>query len=424
MEGKVLTNRNFRLYLFGIATSTIGNIFYGFATSWYILSLTGSALQFSLFFIVGNVIRSLTLLFSGRFIDTHNKLNIMIYTDFIRGTAIALGALLMYVNPVSSFEVIALYLINIILSVCDAFFVPASNAIIPQIVEKDHLTQAWSLYSLVDNIDYMVSMALVGILYPLIGVAGIFAIDAITYFISALSEKLIVLKPSNETVSSVKKNYREKSSKNILANLKVAFTENRKVYYLLFLFSFYSFFAMALGRVGYSYLFNQVLEVQPIYLSIFNFIGIIGGIIVARKLYVENEEFNIMNSFKESLGIIFLITVCVFSSIYYWQKTQYNMSILIILLCVYNFVRSASIEKLFTHLNVVYSNSITEDQRATFYANKDILTEIVMAVSTFVAGIIIDFSFNSFMLFVLLGFMSVFLFALTKFKYIDMKSNN
>jgi len=68
-----------------------------------------------------------------------------------------------------------------------AFFLPASGALVPQTVSATYLQQANALMGLTRSTTWVVGPAVSGLLVALAGPGWVFAIDAVTFVVSALS---------------------------------------------------------------------------------------------------------------------------------------------------------------------------------------------------------------------------------------------
>lgn len=78
-------NKQFTLYLTGLIVSTIGNVIYELAISYWVLETTGSKSLMSLSLSIGMFVRMLLLPVAGAVGDSINKKWIMIAMDAFRG---------------------------------------------------------------------------------------------------------------------------------------------------------------------------------------------------------------------------------------------------------------------------------------------------------------------------------------------------
>ena len=179
---KLMMNRNLGLLLSGQFVSQIGDKFYMLALAIWVLDTTkstammGGILFCSFFptFLMGFV--------AGAVVDKYDRKTIIVAADFIRGLVVAAVAGLYYLNLLN---IHVIFISQILLSVCAAFFNPAIPAVIPQIVDKSRLARANSMTSFVRGFSSMIGPALGGIAVATLGYTAVFAFNAASFIISA-----------------------------------------------------------------------------------------------------------------------------------------------------------------------------------------------------------------------------------------------
>ena len=189
----VFRNRNYTLTFLGALVSNIASLFYSFAVSFYILKITGNnALIQGLYLAIGGVTFCIVTLFGGVVADRFNKAKIMYICDYLKG-AIIIGftLFLMFVIKTTTWQVVALFIVNFLGNAIAGLFAPASNALIPQIVEEDQFQQAQSYFSILSSFQSIVGVVLAGVLYTLIPINVLFFIVGGCYLLSAISEMFI-----------------------------------------------------------------------------------------------------------------------------------------------------------------------------------------------------------------------------------------
>jgi MFS family permease len=88
------------------------------------------------------------------------------------------------------------FMIGASLSLVTAFFEPAAQAVILQLVEKEDLNRANSMNQMVSGLCTILGPVLGATAISLFGVTSVFLFNGISYFISALFSKMIVLNNS------------------------------------------------------------------------------------------------------------------------------------------------------------------------------------------------------------------------------------
>lgn len=189
----VFTNKNFTLTFLGALVSNVASLFYSFAVSFYILKITdNNALLQGLYLAAGGVTFCIVTLFGGVISDRFNKAKIMYICDYLKG-AIIIGFtfLLMFVIKTTTGQVVALFIVSILLNAIAGIFTPASNALLPQIVDEDSFQQAESYFSILNSFQSIFGILLAGILYSLVPINVLFFVVGGCYILSAISEMFI-----------------------------------------------------------------------------------------------------------------------------------------------------------------------------------------------------------------------------------------
>lgn len=189
----VFTNKNFTLTFLGALVSNVASLFYSFAVSFYILKITdNNALLQGLYLAAGGVTFCIVTLFGGVISDRFNKAKIMFICDYLKG-AIIIGFtfLLMFVIKTTTGQVVALFIVSILLNAIAGIFNPASSALLPQIVDEDSFQQAESYFSILNSFQSIFGILLAGILYSLVPINVLFFVVGGCYILSAISEMFI-----------------------------------------------------------------------------------------------------------------------------------------------------------------------------------------------------------------------------------------
>jgi MFS family permease len=178
-----LKHRPFALLWAGQTTSRLGDSLHRIALAWWVLEKTGSAAAMGTVLVLTQIPLLLFLLIGGIVVDRFPRIRIMFISDVLSGLVVTFIAVFSWLDIL---EIWHIYVASITFGFVEAFFFPAYQAIIPQITPADMLTSANSLNGL--------SQRLTGIIGPTIGAALVaaggtplaFALDALSFFISAL----------------------------------------------------------------------------------------------------------------------------------------------------------------------------------------------------------------------------------------------
>jgi MFS family permease len=188
----VLGERQFRRYFVGQTTSWLGDGLLPVAISFAVLDLTGSATDLGLVLAVRMVPIIVFLLVGGVWADRLPRQLVMIASDVVRGgTQAILAALLL----TGSAELWHLLVLQAVYGTGEAFWRPASTALLPSIVSRGRLPQANALMAVAVNGSYTVGPVLAGILVSTVGSGAAIAIDAATFGVSTIALLLLRVPP-------------------------------------------------------------------------------------------------------------------------------------------------------------------------------------------------------------------------------------
>ncbi len=180
---EALQFREFRLLWLGQLTTAIGQWMDQVARGWLLYDLTGSPLQLGL---VG-MIRIFPLLFlspiAGTLADRYGRKTQLIAAQSANAIAnVVLGLLILH-GGVEPWHV---YATGLVASTVQVFQQPARQAMVPESVDRAHLTNAIGLNSIAFNLSRTVGPAIAGAIIALIGPGGSYITQAGIYLLSTL----------------------------------------------------------------------------------------------------------------------------------------------------------------------------------------------------------------------------------------------
>jgi MFS family permease len=196
----VLGRRTFRLLWLGEGVSLIGDQFAFIALPWLVLQLTGDAFAMGAVLAVAGVPRALFMLFGGALTDRFSPRRVMLVTNLARMLFVGVLAAVILAGGI---ELWMIYLFALCFGLADAFFYPAASAIVPDILPREQLQIGNSITQGTAQLSVFLGPVLAGSVIALFGqeaaagapdlrgVGLAFAIDALTFLISALTLKLM-----------------------------------------------------------------------------------------------------------------------------------------------------------------------------------------------------------------------------------------
>jgi MFS family permease len=173
-------NRNFRRLWSAQVVSEIGDWFYTLAIYNLLLQLTGRAGSVALALVLQVLPQTVIGPTAGVVNDRRRRKRVMIASDIGR-TLIVLCMLLIR----SKAMVWLVYPLLTAETLLAAFFEPARNAVIPNIVEREDVVLANTLSSSTWSVNLMVGATLGGVVAALLGRDAVFLLNALSFVVSA-----------------------------------------------------------------------------------------------------------------------------------------------------------------------------------------------------------------------------------------------
>jgi MFS family permease len=176
---RALRNPNFRLFWSGNFLSNIGTWMQNVAQGWLVLTLTGnSAFWLGVVGFAGSIPFLFFTLFGGVIADRVNKRKMLLFTQSIMMVLAFLLAGLAYWNVITVWEVAAIAFANgLVMSMNQ----PSFQALVPRLVKREDLTNAIALNSAQFNMSRILGPTLGGYAMALVGVAGNFFSNGVSF---------------------------------------------------------------------------------------------------------------------------------------------------------------------------------------------------------------------------------------------------
>jgi MFS family permease len=181
----LLSSRDFRLLFAGRCVSLLGDGAFLVAMAWEAYTLSDAPTALSLLGIAMTVPLIALLLVGGLVSDRHDRRRVMLMADAIR------AALLLVMGALAVGGVLRLWQMMVVVAIygaAQAFFDPASDAILPELLPGERLGEANALEQLVRPLALrMAGPALGGILVGTLGPGAAFMADGASFVASALA---------------------------------------------------------------------------------------------------------------------------------------------------------------------------------------------------------------------------------------------
>lgn len=204
-----LWNKNFLLLLQGQMVSSFGDIVYQMALGFWVFQVTKSTALMGIIMAVAMIPKIVLGIIAGVFVDRWDRKKIIVFMDLIRGVAVTAVAIII----LSGYESVwSIMVVGIILGACSAFFDPCMSSVMPDIVPKEKIVNANSIYSTGLFIIGLTGTAVGGVLYKVFTAPILFLINGLSYLLSSFTEMFIKLpktEQSQDTEFSFKEDFKK-----------------------------------------------------------------------------------------------------------------------------------------------------------------------------------------------------------------------
>jgi Transmembrane secretion effector len=177
-----LAHRDYRRLLGGMSISQLGDGLFLVALAWQVYALSNTPTALAFIGIAMTVPTVACLLIGGAVSDRYDRRLVMLGADFVRAAVLAALAALASAGSLRMWQ---LLLAVVFYGAATAFFNPASDALVPQLLPADALAQANSLDQLIRPLALRLGgPALGGLLVGAFGTGAAFGFDAVSFAVS------------------------------------------------------------------------------------------------------------------------------------------------------------------------------------------------------------------------------------------------
>jgi MFS family permease len=174
------TYRDFRVLWFGSCTSSIGTWMQSVAENWLVLSLTGSAFFLGLDAFLQQLPIILFMLIGGVLADRFDRRRTLIVSQYIQMSCAFTLAMLVFSGHVQIWQILTL---SFITGSAQAFGGPASQALVPSLVDKSVLPNAIALNSIQFNLARVIGPLLAGAALAAFGMVSCFSLNGLSFLV-------------------------------------------------------------------------------------------------------------------------------------------------------------------------------------------------------------------------------------------------
>ncbi|HEX3689952.1 MAG TPA: MFS transporter [Solirubrobacteraceae bacterium] len=192
-----LAHRDYRLLVGGMSVSLLGDGLFLVALAWQVYALSNAPTALASVGIAMTIPTIVCLLLGGAVSDRYDRRMVMLCADAVRALGLGVLAALSVSGSLRLWELMA---VGVVYGAATAFFDPASDALVPQLLPAEDLAQANSLDQLIRPLALrLAGPAVGGALIAAIGVGWSFGLDAASFVVSAAT--LLAMSPVRRAVS-------------------------------------------------------------------------------------------------------------------------------------------------------------------------------------------------------------------------------
>jgi MFS family permease len=210
MTVSTVFSKEYKIFIFGLLISRLGDSLYIFALPWIAFQLTGSAVIMSSLFAINVLPIVLFGPLVGVIVDRYDRRKLLWIADI---ASIILVSLVPILHSLHLLEIWHLYVITFILAVMSMLFDVTTVTLIPQIAGAS-LTKANSLYQMVNQLSSLFGPMLAGFSISFIGGFQVLWINVLSFIATLIA---VLLLPSTKTLNST--NNEKNTFQNVFADL-------------------------------------------------------------------------------------------------------------------------------------------------------------------------------------------------------------
>ncbi len=309
-----LRYRDFRLMWFGEFISQAGTQMQTITINWHIYVLTGSAVALGLTGLMRLIPMIVFSLTGGMFADTHDRRRLLLFTQSAMMLFAALLGLLTNVGWVS---VAIIYLLAAMTSAAAAFDTPARKSLPPNLVPKEHLTNAISLYNVMNQAASILGPTIAGFVIAWVGIAAVYWINAFS-FLAVLLALVLIKTPTQEKLGTVRMGWRSFAD-------GIRFVRRTEIIWTTMLIDFFAtIFASASALLPI--FARDILQVGPEGLGILYAAESTGAVLAGVGMSLLG------NVHRKGLVMLCAISVYGLATVFYGTSNQFILSLFFLML--------------------------------------------------------------------------------------------
>jgi MFS transporter, DHA3 family, macrolide efflux protein len=262
-KSSLLLNSNFILLWQGQFVSLAGTSLGSIALALWIAETTRSATLMGTIMMITALPGLFLMPVGGAFADRHERKKIIVSCDLINGMLALCLAGAFYLGTTNpGLAVTALVVVSLGMTVTDSFFIPAVNAITPDLVKRDQLLAANALIDSTTRLAGLAGKLAGGALYRLLGAPMLLLADGLTFLVSAVSESFIRVEPREAKENAAAEG--QKARNGLLADVRNG---------LIYIWQWQGLRLMVLASAGIHFFMAPLFVLLPFYVTDSRYLG-------------------------------------------------------------------------------------------------------------------------------------------------------
>ena len=192
---RALSNRNYRRFWIGAFLSNVGTWMQAGAQAWLVLQLTNSPFWLGLDAFMATAPGFVFTLLGGVFADLIDRRRLLLYTQVVAGLAALALAALVATDAVNRWMVLAF---SFVTGCCMALASPSYLAMTYDLVGREDLGNAIAMNSTQFQLSRVIGPALFGVAFHVLGLAGCFFANGLSFIAVVVALRLVHIKPRTE----------------------------------------------------------------------------------------------------------------------------------------------------------------------------------------------------------------------------------
>lgn len=370
--------KKYLIFWLSQSVSQLGSAMTSFALVLWVYSVRHSAMTVSIMLFCNYVPYVVVSLFSGSYVDRHNKKRIMLGAD---GIAAAASCMILVLWLLEILEAWHIYMANVVIGAMNAFQAPASNVAIGKMVPEDKLANVSGMNSFSGSLVTVLAPVLAASLYAVSGLKIILLADLGSFAVAFLVLLLWISVPEAET--------REQKSQSVLAGCREGYQfliGHKEIFILILTMALMNFFS----RLTYENILSPMILLRSgndhLALGIVNAVMGIGGILGGLIVSIGKSPQNPVKMIYVSAGISFLFGDLLMGA----GRNAVAWSIA-------GLAASAPIPFINAGQNVILYRNIPGEMQGRIFAVRNAIQYSTIPLGLLLGGFLADYVFEPFM---------------------------